>query len=310
MAVSAFTIRQLEAFVAVAEASSFAAASERLGLTPSAVSQLVGDLEAIAGFRVFDRTTRRVTLSGAGRELIGSARSVIDHMRLTQSFAADIRNRAAGIVRVGAPQVLASAVLPAAIRAFTRERPKVVVRIRDTPVEALVDRLASGDLDLAVGPDRPVHPSVTRSTIFKCPWVLWCAPSHPLARRRSLRWVDLGDQPLVAAGRDHEVSVAQMRHDAPAGRAVVPVDVVDNTTTALGIAAQGVAATLAPAYVAVVARLYGLEMRRVGSPEVFREVSLYRPAQRSVPPAADAFGEFLTEWVGAWARKRPAWPHL
>lgn len=300
MALTRITIRQFEAFVAVADALSFSAAAERLGLTSSAVSQLVGELEAIAGFRVFDRSTRRVALSSAGREFLGIAQTALRHVQLAETAAADVRNRAAGVVRIGAPLILASAVLPAAVREFRRERPNVAIHIRDVPVELTVDRVAAGDIDLAVGPDRPSNPAVIREAIFRSPWVLWCAPDHPLAARRVLRWHDLRDLALVAASRDHELSVAQMRSSHPEASLVAPAQIVDNITTALGIAAQGLAATPAPAYVAIVARPLGLMMRRITKPEIVREVCLYRPARRSIPPAAEAFGEFLIRWIRDW----------
>jgi len=302
MSLTRISIRQLEVFATVAEMRGFAAAGERMGLSSSAVSQLIAELEVNLGFRVFDRSTRRVELSGAGRDFLGSAQSVLRHVQRAESTAADVRNRASGVVRIGAPQVLAGAVLPLAIRVFGVERPKVVVRIRDTPVDALVDQVADGDIDLAIGPDRPVEDAVIRTPVFDSPWVLWCAPDHPLAARRSLRWDDLRDVELVAAGRDHERSVLQMHTDAPEGSRVRPVDIVDNISTALGIAAAGLAATLAPQYVGVVALPLGLVVRRVRTPEVIRQVCLYHSALRSVSPAAQAFADFLTPWLRDWQK--------
>jgi len=300
MSLTRTTIRQFEAFVAVADTLSFSAAGDRLGLTSSAVSQLVSELEAITGFRVFDRSTRRVALSSAGREFLGIAKTVLRHVQLAETAAADVRNRAAGVVRIGAPLILASAVLPAAVREFRRERPNVAIHIRDVPVELTVDRVAAGDVDLAVGPDRPPDPAVISEAIFRSPWVLWVASEHPLAPRKVLSWDDLRNVTLVAASRDHEVSVAQMRSSAPNTSPIAPPQIVDNITTALGIAAQGLAATPAPAYVGVVARPLGLTMRRITKPETVREVCLYRPSRRSIPPAAEAFAEFVIQWIRAW----------
>lgn len=304
MALTRFTPRQLEAFVAVAELRSFSAAGERLALTPSAVSQLVAELEAAVGFRLFDRSTRKVAPSSAGREFLGPAESALKHLRLAESAAADVRLRAAGIVRVAAPQVIASVILPAAIKAYALERPKVSVRIRDASVEGLVDAVASGDADLAIGPDRASGDDVTRSTLFDSPWVLWCSPQHRLAARRSIRWRDLRAEPLVAAGRDHERSVAQMRASVPEGERITPIDVVDNITTALGIAAQGLAATLAPAYVGALAEPLGLTMRRVLDPEVMRQVCLYQPTRRATSPAAEGFAEHVSDWLRTWQRRQ------
>lgn len=302
MALTRFSLRQLEAFVTVADLHSFSAAGDRLGLTAQAVSQLVAELEATLGFRLFDRTTRRVSLSAAGRDYLSSAQTVMRHVQAAETAADDVRNRAAGLVRVGAPLVLASSALPAAIQDYNKQRPKVVVRVRDIPVDRLVDSVASGDVDIAIGPDRATGADVEAQALFESPWVLWCSPLHPLAKRRRIRWTELRDQPLVAAGRDHELSVAQMRLTTPADQRVIPVDVVDNISTALGISAQGRVATLAPAYVGVLATAFGLVMRRVVAPETVRKVCLYRPLGRSLSPAAEGFATHLADWLTRWVK--------
>lgn len=288
-----FTSRQLEAFEAVAELLSFTAAADRLALTPSAVSQLINELESVLDFKVFDRSTRRVQISSAGREFLASAQSVLKHMRLAESAANDVRNRAAGSVRIAAPLVVASVILPPVIKAYGLGRPKVRVHIRDVPVERLVDAVTSGDADLAMGPDRAVGDEVQRISLFNSPWVLWCAPTHALASRRTVTWAELRAHPLVAAGRDHERSVAQMHLTLPGDERITPIDVVDNISTALGIAAADLAATLSPDYVGALAKPLGLVKRRITDPEVMRHVCLYQPVQRASSPAAEGFAEFL-----------------
>jgi DNA-binding transcriptional LysR family regulator len=305
MPLTRFTLRQIEAFMAVADAHSFTTAASRLGLTAQAVSQLIAELESILGFRLFDRTTRKVALSSAGRDFLGSASTLLRHVHAADSAADDVRNRASGVVRVGAPLVLASTALPMAMREYQQLKPKVVVRVRDVPVDALVDRVADGDVDLAIGPDRHTGAAVHALPLFDSAWVLWCAPGHPLARhRRALRWAELAEVAIVSAGRDHEHNVAQMHRDVPAGTRVTPVDVVDNISTALGIAAQGLAVTLAPAYVGVMARPLGLVMKRVVQPESVRKVCLYSPATRALSPAAQGFADFLVPWLGLWPARR------
>jgi DNA-binding transcriptional LysR family regulator len=308
MPLTRFTLRQIEAFIAVNETRSFGAAAEQLGMTTQAVSQLVAELEVLLGFRLFDRTTRRVDLASAGRDFLGSAQTMLRHVQAAERAAADVRNRAAGVVRIGAPLVLASSAVPAAIRSHQARHPKVVVRVRDIPVDALVDAVAAGDVDLAIGPDRPFGAEVSHEVLFDSQWVLWCAKDHPLARRRVLRWADLHDVALVAAGRDHERSVAQMHLSAPEGERVTPVDIVDNISTALGIAAEGIAATLAPAYVGVMAERFGLVMRRVIDPEAVRKVCLYRPTTRAGSPAADGFAEHLVQWLPGWPKRSASKP--
>jgi len=306
MALTRVTIRQYEAFLAIVDLHSIGAAAERLGLTSSAVSQLLAELEAELGFRLFDRTTRRVNLSSAGQDFLASAESVLRHVRAAAQSADDIRNRAAGIVRIGAPLVLASTALPAAIADYARDKPKVVVRICDTVVEQLVERVESADVDLAIGPDRPSGARVRRDAAFASPWVMWCAPSHPLSARRRVQWQQLRDVPIVATGRDHERAVDQMLADLPVEARIVPADVVDNVTTAFGIASRGLAVTLAPAYVAPLARTFGLVMKRIVEPETIREVCLYRSTERALSPPAAGFADVLLPWLKRWDRETQA----
>lgn len=306
MALTRVTIRQFEAFLAIVDLQSIGAAAGRLGLTSSAVSQLLAELEAELGFRLFDRTTRRVNLSSAGQDFLASAESVLRHVRAAAQSADDIRNRAAGIVRIGAPLVLASTALPAAIADYARDKPKVVVRICDTVVEQLVERVESADLDLAIGPDRPSGARVQRDTAFASPWVMWCAPSHPLGERRRVQWQQLRNVPIVATGRDHERAVDQMLAVLPVEARIIPVDVVDNVTTAFGIASRGLAVTLAPAYVAPLARTFELVMKRIVEPETIREVCLYRSTERALSPPAAGFADFLVPWLRRWDRDMQA----
>ena len=184
MALARYTIRQIETFVMVADLLSYSGAASRMGLSPSAVSQLVTELEGAVGFTLFDRTTRKVVLSAAGREFHGAAAGTLRQIRLTEQTASDLRNRAAGLVRIAAPMVIAGAILPVAIRDFATVQPKVVVRIRDCAVEHLIDAVAAGEVDLSIGPDRVADNSIVRTPLFQSPWVLWCMPDHRWRRRR------------------------------------------------------------------------------------------------------------------------------
>ena len=83
------TLKQIRAFAAVAQAGSFTAAAQRLHLTQSAVSVLISECEQVFGLRLFDRTTRQVQLTEAGREFRPVAEKVlsdVDFDRLTAAL--------------------------------------------------------------------------------------------------------------------------------------------------------------------------------------------------------------------------------
>jgi DNA-binding transcriptional LysR family regulator len=287
------TIKQLRAFVAVAELQSFGLAAERLSLTTGAVSLLVRDLEAEVGFSLFDRTTRRVALSKAGSAFLPSAEQVLKHVQSAVIAAHDVRNRTTGIVRVAAPLVVAHAILPNAVAAYQRQHPNVSVRPVDCAVEELVRVVEEDHADLAIGPDRPPSSEVQRIALYESPWVLWCAPQHRLARKRHIDWAMLKEESVVTAGRDYETRLMPALQALSEADRFVPSYVVDNITTALGIAKAGLGVTLSPMYVGHLAHELGLVMKPLRAPEIAREFSLYLPARRSLSPAAEAVSEFL-----------------
>lgn len=299
-----YTLRQLEAFLTVAETLTFTEAGNRLGLTPSAVSQLVAELEGAVGFRLFDRNTRKVALTSAGKEFMQPTELVMRHLRLAETAAADLRKGSAGLVRIAAPMVIAGAILPRVVKTHTEAFPNVTVRIRDAAVERMIEMVSTGEVDLAMGPDRNSGDAVTRINLFESPWVLWCAPPHPLASKPVLQWDDLHGQELVAAGRDHERAAMQARGNAPDNEGIAPADIVDNISTALGIAADGLAATLSPAYVSLWAERFGLVMRHIEKPRVTRQVCLYLPAHRTISAAAQEFASYIAHQYGATIEQR------
>ena len=288
-----FTFRQLEAFLAVADTGSFTKAADHLSLTPSAVSQLVGELESVLAYKLFDRSTRRVALSPAGQAFIPSVRTLGRQVNEARTIAMDIRLQAAGVVRIAAPMVVASVMLPRLIASYKAIRPKVSIRLVDSQVDSLVAKVVSREVDLAVGPDRPIGPEVERVGLYPCAWVVWCATTHKFAKSGQIRWADLGRAEMVAAGRDHAIQLATMMRAVPDNARVTPVQVVDNISTALGLAATGLYYTISPSYVEALAKPLGLVMRTIVDPVLSLEMSLFRPADRALSPAAAGFSQYV-----------------
>jgi DNA-binding transcriptional LysR family regulator len=290
-----FTPRQLAAFVAAAELANFTGAARRLNLTPSAVSALISELETSLGFSLFERTTRKIALTTSGRAFLPSALAVQRQLTLAGEAAQDIRGQSNEIIRIAAPIAVASILLPPMIAAHQSQHPRSKVRILDTPTEWLADRVINGEADLALGPDRPDTAETTRTPVLESPWVIWCAPSHPLAQRKSLRWKDLADTDVFAAGRDHEASAQEP---------VQPTEIVQNITTALGLAAAGLGVTFSPAYVGPLAAAFGLTKCKLTEPNLVRRLCLYEPSSLGGPAAA--FRETILQERAAFAEKKDA----
>ena len=280
------THRQLRAFIMVAEAGSFSLASQRLHLTPSAVSLLIRELETTLDFRLLERTTRRVLLTPAGREFMPSANAVLKELQQAEIRAQDLRNAVRATVRVAAPLVIAAALLPPALARCQEEFPHAVVRIIDVTVDQLIEAVADGRAELAIGPDRPAIGGVERQALFVSRWVAWCPPGHPLEHLSAVRWEDLAGLPVIMPGHDYQFYISLLLQTLAPNLRITPTHVVEQMTTALGLAAAGLGVALGPEYAVPVARAWPLVMRPLAPPGVERDICLYTSPSRLLPEAA------------------------
>jgi DNA-binding transcriptional LysR family regulator len=144
-------LRSLEIFLAVAEALSFAEAARRLGLSSSATGKAIGGLEARLGVRLFNRTTRRVSLTPEGQVLLGRGRRLRDEWRETEALLSASGAEPQGLFRLSLPAVGYRFLAPH-LAAFMRAYPKVRLdldfddRIKDVVAEGFDLAIRSGVL--------------------------------------------------------------------------------------------------------------------------------------------------------------------
>src|ERR1700722_3348596 len=144
-------LRQLDHFVAIAEEGSVTKAARRLNYVQSALSVSVQALERELGVRLFDRTTHRVALTGAGEALLPAARRTLAAAEETRDIAAAVRGVLRGTLRVGIMQSFAFADVPGLLGTFRRQHPEVEIQVRPAAggSAVLVEELRRGGLDIA-----------------------------------------------------------------------------------------------------------------------------------------------------------------
>lgn len=140
-------LARLNAFLAVAETRSFRAASEQLGVTASAVSQTVRQLEASLGLALFTRTTRSVALTEAGMHLLAGVKPALTNVRTTLEALESLRGRPAGTLRLNVASIAESILSEETLAAFLAEYPEVKL---DLSVEDNDVDLVSAGFDAAV----------------------------------------------------------------------------------------------------------------------------------------------------------------
>lgn len=234
------SIRQLEYLVAVEEAPTWARAAESVGVSPSALSQGLAELEKRLGVALFDRDARRRRLRPSAAPVVAHARQVLGLTADLARWADRLRRGAAGRVRLGMIDVAAVVHFPDHLQAFRGAHPDVELHLRVAPSATLLKLLAAGHLDLAVcvAPPR-AHPEFTVRPLLSeslavygplgrrlgapaswGPWVLFPAGSHT----RSLVAAELRrlGAPMEVVAESHQPEVLREMVRLGAGFTVLP----------------------------------------------------------------------------------------
>ncbi|MFJ6567752.1 LysR substrate-binding domain-containing protein [Streptomyces sp. NPDC091292] len=174
-------LRHLQHFVAVAEDQHFTRAAERLMVSQSGLSASIRALERELRAPLFVRTTRQVTLTEAGRALLGEAERVLAGVRAAEAAVAAVQGVLRGRLALGTEQCIAGVPVGKLLAGFRARHPEVEIRLRQAGSGLLVEEVAAGRLDLAfavagggaVGPVRMVP-------LTEEPMAVLCHPGHRL----------------------------------------------------------------------------------------------------------------------------------
>ncbi|HLS85198.1 MAG TPA: LysR substrate-binding domain-containing protein [Burkholderiales bacterium] len=300
------TLKQLRAFVSVADSGSFTDAAAQLHLTQSAVSVLVRELEGELGFRLFERSTRRVRLSAAGADFYPLALKVIQDVDSAALSALQLQERKRGNIRVAATPLYAATVVPEAMATFRARYPGIVVRLLDMMNEQVLANVLSGAVDFGVAPQqRPPSGEIVQTPLFLDRLHLICPADHELARLRSVAWKAALRHPFVNPSHDYTVRLQMDLNAWSTDLVLAPVQEVSYFSTVLGLIKAGLGVTALPEHTVPFTRPYGLTAVPLREPVIKRQVSLFTKRGHSLSPAAETLFNFLQEFV---ARETPGEP--
>jgi DNA-binding transcriptional LysR family regulator len=278
-------VRLLRYFLAVADAGTFTAAAEVLHVSQPALSQQIKKLEGELGFALFQRGTRHVTLTPRGKDLITSARHVVE---AAETYRGQARSLAGGTQELTIGYRAAHENIRAVVDAFRAERPDVTVALRHYPIAATHAGLDVGEVDLAVLRLPVVLTGLQTLTLYTEPRVALLPSDYPLADRARIYLADLAGLPWVTttardpAWQAHAQPRAQSRDEPP----TVVVDTLDEFLEAV-TAGRGVG--LAPASAS---RLYsrpGVAFIEVADAEPSVGALAWRDGAPGANPTAAAF---------------------
>lgn len=187
----------VEAFLAIAERGGFQRAATHLNLSQTALSHRIRKLEADLGVKLFTRSTREVSLTPAGAELLPRARGMLEDLtRSYESLRAKGRERQERVA-IGCLPTIATVRLPAVLGEFARAVPDVTVRIHDNSAKEIGELVESGQAEFGITVLSAGRWDLEMKPLMKERYVLLCPSDHPLASRESVEWRDFEGQPLV-----------------------------------------------------------------------------------------------------------------
>ena len=295
-------LRHLAALEAVARTRSFGKAARDLGYTQSAVSQQIAQLERSVGQRLVERPggPRPVDLTDAGRLLLRHADAIVAQLDAARADMAALAEGAAGPLRVGIYQSVGARILPALLRRFREEYPRVEVSIREeTDAADLLRLLEHGELDLTFADlPLPEGPFETEE-VLSDPYVLLVPAKSELAKRESapplrelagvplVTWRQLGQPEIYLRGRVPDLNIVFRS---------------DDNGTLMGLVAEGLGLAIVPLLVvnprnpAFTALSYGNRI-----PPRHLAGVWHRDRYRS--QAAKAFAELARELGADWVQR-------
>lgn len=298
-------LRQLRVFVAISEEGTFTAASDRLMLVQSAVSATIRALERELGTVLFERTTRRVELTDAGRALLPEARATLEASRLAVDAVDQVKGGVRGTVSIGIMQATASQAVsvPRLIGGFQAEHPLVTVVVRHVGGSAnIAENVRDGDLDLGILSLPGDYVGVELTELGREPMLLACAARHPLAQRSSVSLGELADEPFVDGPPGWGVRTVTDEAFAAAGASRKLRFEVNDTQSIVQFVAEGLAVALLPPSI-------GLSAASVRLIPVEEDVPVFRtllgvPTGRRMRAAVRAFSDFVRDDVRRSAAER------
>ena len=281
------TLRQLRAFIAVAEFGQFNLAARNLHITQSAVSILIRDLETEIGVRLFDRHTRMVSLTLVGQEFLPQARKILKDLELAVGDVRDNASLKRGQVTIAAAIVLAATIVPPILARFMRMYPEISVSIRDMPEEQISPALKRNEVDIAVGTLSEDDPEIAATALLRDKLILVCREDHRFAKRKSVRWTELKDETLItlaAANPLRNIVEHNLLRVVPNYR---PKYEVRFSTTAMSMIAAGMGVAVLPENSSQLASAVRVTTVDLIEPMVMRDVSLLQRRHHSLSPAAE-----------------------
>ncbi|WP_413791775.1 MULTISPECIES: LysR family transcriptional regulator [unclassified Pseudomonas] len=289
------TLKQIRAFLAVAQSLSFAVACERLHLSQSALSLTIKALEEGLGGRLFSRNTRNVALTPEGESLLPLARRLVadwdnaeDEMR--QRFTLQ-----RGRVTLAAMPSFAGNLLPPILKTFRARYPNVNVTVNDVINEQVLEMVRDRHVELGVAFEPMQGSSLAFTPLYLDRFVAVVPLDSPLAQCDELHWETLLEQPFITLQRPSTVRVMLEEHLQVRGMKL-PVEFESHQLATVGrMVASGLGVSAVPALCVGQMHELGARCITLSEPVIERAIGVLTKPGHELSAAAQALFDTLRD---------------
>lgn len=289
-----YRIDDLRALLALEQHGSFVRAAETLFITQSALSRRIAQLEEAVGARLVERTSRRVALSALGQSLARQTRIVLPQLDQSMEDAYREARGESGRVTVACLTTVAYSRLASVLGRFRQAYPNVRLRVRDDTGQRVTQSVLDREAEFGVTVLTDNAADLITQRVADDPFLLAVSPTHPLAKRQSLKWSDLADWKPVSLGRSSANRVLIDTQLSRVGISVPWFDEVEHLSTMLGFLRNAQVVGVLPR-MALDARAPDLVMRRLTGPVLSREIAMIRRAETELGKPAERLWELLAQ---------------
>ena len=189
------TIRSLEIFVKVAECGKMSEVARNMYITQSSVSHAISEIEKEYGVKLFDRISKKLYLTEAGKKLLGYGRHLL---AVNEEMNDCMKHCAKNIrIRVGATVTVGTCVISPIMLELYKVNPLIEPEVFVEDTRLIAKKLLNSELDIAIVEGKIKHPDIVTKSIINDNLVLICSHKHEFYKRDSIKVSELSNQPLI-----------------------------------------------------------------------------------------------------------------
>ena len=275
-------LRDLDYICAVADTGHFGRAADICNVSQPTLSGQIKKLEDYLGVTLFERARSGAKLTDAGQDIVDIARTIQGDAKRIKSIAEARKDPFSGSIGIGIIPTLAPNIIPFFVPKISAEFPRLTPEFEENQTSRLIERLLSGQLDLALLATPPEHDALDQMPIFDEPFWLAYPQGHPIGEPKTITLADVDVDHLMLLNeghclRDQVLELCSTEKQAGHGLKAASLDTLIKLTAATG------AMTLVPSLAVEQTNFanIGLSVRKIDDPQAFRTVSL--TFRRSLP---------------------------